>query len=107
MSSGIEYGKTQNLCIRGLIAQDRFLQRKCPLVFGKDVDVVQRVQEVVRNKYVVYTDDELYKYRCKANKPEPGRLASGTYIITLEPDCVLDTDEWMLRGLNYFQCMKL
>ena len=65
--AGIEFDKGQNQCIRGLIAQDAILQRKCPLVFSKEVDVSQSAKQIMGNTYVVYTSDENYKRNTKCN----------------------------------------
>jgi len=101
--AGLRYDKSRELCVRGLITGSPKQQSHCSISLHKSVDNSQSIKEVTRNKFVVHTSHEHYSYRCPGNKPIVGDFPYGTYVIEIEPDCLLDTSSWMLEGLTYHE----
>ena len=101
--AGLRYDKSRELCVRGLITSSPKQQSHCSISLHKSVDNSQSIKEVTRNKFVVHTSHEHYSYRCPEKKPVVGELTYGTYVIEIEPDCLLDTSSWMLEGLTYHE----
>ena len=101
--AGLRYDKSRELCVRGLMTGSEVPQTSCPISIIKSIDNSQSVREVTRNQFVVHTSEEQYSYRCPNEKPKVGEFSHGTYIVEIDPNCVLDTNSWMLEGLTYHE----
>lgn len=101
--AGLRYDKSRELCVRGLITGSPKQQSYCSISLHKTIDNSQSIKEVTRNKFVIHTPHEHYSYRCPNEKPITGELYHGTYVVEIDPDCLLDTSAWMLEGLTYHE----
>ena len=96
---GVKYDKRQLPCLHGLINGDSDQQMECPVTIYKRKPPPQPVKMVVRNRYLVTTENITYHYRCPRKTPKTGKLTAGNYIIEVEPTCIVDTMSWMLQGI--------
>jgi hypothetical protein len=96
---GVKYDKRELPCLHGLINGDPTQQAKCPLTVYKDMPPPQPIATVALNRYIVSTGETIYHYRCPQLSPRTGSLLEGSYVIDIEPNCVLDAMSWMLQGL--------
>ena len=95
---GIVYDKTQQLCLHGLITHDPRQMQTCPITIHAS-EPQENVQSYELNKYFVTTEATDYHYRCPTVTPRRHQLTKGHYLITVEPECVMDTPIWTARGI--------
>ena len=99
---GVIYDKTHQPCLHGLINHDPQQQAECPLTYYSISPPPGEITTATLNRYIVTTEETLYHYRCPRQTPTVGRLAAGHYLIDVEPHCIVDSGQWMIRGLPTF-----
>lgn len=96
---GVVYDKTQQPCLHGLINHDPTQQIQCPVTYYATPPPPGAIITTIINRYLITTTKTLYHYKCPRVSPEAGPLKAGTYLIDVDPHCVLDAGQWMIRGL--------
>ena len=99
---GVIYDKTHQPCLHGLINHDPQQQAECPLTYYSKPPPPGDITTATLNRYLVTTEKTLYHYRCPRETPIVGRLIAGHYLIDVEPYCIVDSGQWMIRGLPTF-----
>ena len=99
--AGPSYARDRHGCLRGIIEGDSKLIQQCPIEYRKEIYDDEVIQSIGSNRYLVHCNAEDYKYRCEGRRPVKGRWNDGTYVIQLDPGCVLDADSFQLEGLLY------
>lgn len=96
---GVIYDKAHQPCLHGLVNSDPHQQQQCPITYHSQPPPPGDVTTPVLNQYIVTTERIFYHYRCPGSPPKTADLESGTYVIDIEPRCVMDSGLWMLTGL--------
>lgn len=96
---GVVYPKNQQKCLHGLITGDPRQQEYCSITYKKAPEPAHPVSTNILNRYVLRTDPVLYHYRCEGRRSLTRKLEAGTYIINVEPGCIMDAGHWTLLGL--------
>lgn len=96
---GVIYDKDHEACLHGLVNADTTQQQQCPLTYHSQLPPPGEIVTTILNQYILTTAETTYHYRCPRTYPKMNRLSAGTYIVTVEPHCVMDGGLWMLNGL--------
>ncbi len=99
----VKYDKNTLPCYHGLYLNDPTQLKECPLTLYRQRPPPGPIQTATLNRFVVETKNTLYHYRCPSETPQVGRLQAGTYVITLDPPCVLDASTFILTGVPVHQ----
>ena len=100
-SAAARYAATEFQCLHGLIENDSGKLKHCPITYLDSVDPRFYIKDLGQNKYLGYSDELRYVYRCQNREPISGTISAGIYIIGLEQGCTLDTSTYLLKGLLY------
>jgi len=96
---GVRYDKGHQTCLHGLVNGDGEQQLTCPITYFDKPPPAQKIVTDKLNRFILRTKETLYHYRCPQRIPVVGRIAEGSYVIDVEPHCILDANMWMLQGL--------
>ena len=96
---GVRFDKNHQACLHGLVNRNQDQQQTCPIRISQQLVDTTPVATAHVNKYILTTPEVSYQYRCPDTRPQSARLTAGTYVITLEPRCVMDAHLWLLHGL--------
>jgi len=97
----VEFSASTQPCLHGLINGDPGLQNQCPATIYRDHPLPIPGRMPGENTFAVATPDTVYRYLCPDQRPRTGSLASGVYLITIEPGCALDANLWRLSGKTH------
>ncbi len=96
------YTSKKYQCLRGIAERKGNLLNECKVrVFHNKRDI--EITEVASNQYVLVTLDTEMAYHCPGEAVENIKLSKGTYLITIQPPCILKGPDWKIYSVKHFQ----